>query len=242
MDSPSLTRVAAVRHARKGASKAYGRENTWGRMASLEHGKRIFAILTPEAHHLGDTPFRAGGTFSSSADVVSAIFSRKFISSVLDILQSNPDAFCHNNGGGWMSFATMHLSRDKNISRSSPWPTASLGHCRKSLHDTYPYDEYKVFSLAETSSTSNSMGNFPISSSQRYQFGRTEAYLELSLRFSGDQRLECLEECADGPQCGQCQHEGRDFCDDLALRMVEELYPSAVSVWSDTVLDLQRCT
>ena len=45
-------------------------------------------------------------SFSSSADVFSAIFSREFISSVLeDILQSNPDAFCHNTGGGGMSNA-----------------------------------------------------------------------------------------------------------------------------------------
>ena len=44
--------------------------------------------------------------FSSSAEVFSAIFSREFISPVLeDILQSNPDAFCHNTGVGGMSNA-----------------------------------------------------------------------------------------------------------------------------------------
>ena len=40
-----------------------------------------------------------------SAEVFSAIFSREFISSVLDdILQLNPDAFCRNTGGGGMRF------------------------------------------------------------------------------------------------------------------------------------------
>ena len=59
----------------------------------------------------------------------------------------------------------------------------------------------KVFSLAATSSASNSMEDSPISSFERHQFGRTEEYLELSLHFSANQHLGCLEEC--GPQSRQ---------------------------------------
>ena len=44
--------------------------------------------------------------FSSSADVFSTILSREFITSVLEgILQTNPDAFAHNTGGGGVSNA-----------------------------------------------------------------------------------------------------------------------------------------
>ena len=65
-------------------------------------------------------------------------------------------------------------------------------------------------------------------SSQRHQFGRTEEYLVL--QFSANlpnQRLACLEECADdrNPDNEMC-----DFCDDLALRNVEELYSMPLMV------------
>ena len=44
--------------------------------------------------------------FSSSADVFSTILSREFITSVLEgIIQTNPDAFAHNTGGGGVSNA-----------------------------------------------------------------------------------------------------------------------------------------
>ena len=48
--------------------------------------------------------------------------------------------------------------------------------------------------------------------------GRTEKCL--SLHVSADHSLECIEACAYSPQCG---NEMPDFCDDLALRIMEEL-------------------
>ena len=92
-------RVAAVRHARKGTRLMAERRN--------EEGWRLLNVANEslQFHIAWGYAFSAGGTFSSSVDVV---FSREFISSVLDdILQSNPGAFCHNTGGRGTSNASV---------------------------------------------------------------------------------------------------------------------------------------
>ena len=92
MESPSSKRVASV-HARKGTRLMAERikEEEW-RFLNVANDSLQFDIRTTSPVGYAVLSRR---DLSSSADVFSAIFSRDFISSVLEnILQSNPNAFC----------------------------------------------------------------------------------------------------------------------------------------------------
>ena len=81
--------------------------------------------------------------------------------------------------------AVMHWSRDKNIGKKFTF----FCFPQKKPSDYIPvYDEYKsLFSGCDKVQPATLWEDFPTSSSQRHQLGRTEKCLELSLHFSADQ-------------------------------------------------------